>query len=95
MSDLTHDLLRVLIRVSSQPPVAPDELQKRVTGGKPAGRSLVAFNLCDGKTAQGDIANKAGIDAGNFSRMVSRWEKLGVVFRIGDHPLHLYRLPEP
>lgn len=49
-----------------------------------AERSLAAYQLCDGSRTQGDVADTAGINRGNFSRLAAKWEASGVLFRIGE-----------
>lgn len=97
MTSETDDLLKVMINVLGRSIMGGDELRTIVAAGKDSGseKQIAAYNLCDGTRAQGAIAKMLSIDAGNFSRTVSRWEKLGVVFRIGDEQrlLHLYPLP--
>ena len=44
-----------------------------------AQKNLRAFNLADGTLTAGEIAKKAGIDPGNFSRLADRWIKSGIM----------------
>jgi hypothetical protein len=61
-------------------------------------KQIKAFNLCDGKNNQTDIAKKTGLHQSNLSTTLSRWIKHGVVFSIGEgkdaKPLHIYPIPE-
>jgi hypothetical protein len=92
MTEQTDDLLRVLIRVTGRVAVSPDELRELVTGGKAESKTTRAYNLCDGKRSQSEIATQVGMDRGNFSKALARWERLGIAFRVGECPLHLYPL---
>ena len=94
MSELTDDLLKVLIQVSGRVAIEPKELRELVAPGARGEKQEQAYNLCDGTRPQADIAKALGLDSGNFSRTLKRWEQLGVLFRLGPDqtPLHLYPL---
>jgi hypothetical protein len=92
MSEDTNDLLRALISISGRAAISPEDLKQTVTAGRAATKAVRAYNLCNGQNTLTEIAKQSRLDHGNFSRMVSRWEKHGVVFRIGDKLLHLYPL---
>lgn len=57
-----------------------------------------AYNLCDGMRSQGQIAKECKLDAGNFSRTVSRWVDEGIVIRLdsgGEQTLlHVFPISE-
>lgn len=93
MSELTDDLLRVLVRVTGRVAIPPDELRELVGSGP---KQLGAYNLCDGTRRLAEVVKKMGLDSGNFTRTLQRWERIGIAFRVGDdeNPLHLYPLPE-
>jgi DNA-binding MarR family transcriptional regulator len=94
MSQRTDDLLRALIQVTARAAIKPEELKALVVSGSRNEKQARAYNLCDGTRAQAEIAKKLQLDSGNFSRTVSRWEQLGILFRVGEdgHLLHLYPL---
>ena len=94
MTNNTDGLLRALISVTGRVPVPAAELRDVVTAGRPAQKQVDAYNLCDGTRTQAQIAKQLKLDAGNFSRTVQRWERSGVLFRIGEDEqlLHLYPL---
>lgn len=96
MSELTDDLLRYLLRTSGRIAFPVSDLREIVVPNPKVKRQLKAYNLCDGTRRLSDIAKKTGLDRGNFSRTVSRWEELGVIMRIGPdaNPLHIYPLSE-
>lgn len=75
----------------------PEERLAQIVATKSAGDSQVAaYNLCDGRKGQTEIARSLGIDPGNFSRTVARWIEAGVVLKLGDGRdatlLHVYPL---
>lgn len=96
MSDLTDDLLRFLVRINGRIAFPHEELRQLVVPSAKQKKQLKAYNLCDGSKKLSEIAKSTGLDQGNFSRTVSRWEQLGIVSRIGPdkNPLHLYPLSE-
>lgn len=91
----TNQLLQCLLHVVGRAAVPQDAVLAIVGTGK---KQIKAFNLCDGNTSQKDIAKKARLDQGNFSRTVKRWVRNGVMFSIGANkdawPLHIYPIPE-
>jgi hypothetical protein len=92
MAEQTDDLLRILVRVTARGPIPQDELRELVTGRKTTGKTVRAYNLCNGQRTQGAIAKQVAMDASNFSKAFARWERLGIAFRVDDCPLHLYPL---
>jgi hypothetical protein len=90
-----HDLLRCAIQVIGRIGIPPEKVREIVDTGK---RQVKAYNLCDGTLSQSEIAKKAGLDQGNFSRVTARWIEHGVAFWIGEGKdsrlLHLYPIPE-
>ncbi len=77
------DLLQAILHLNARQVFPPDELLKSVSPKK-AEKYVNAYNLCDGSRTQGEIAAEAGIDPGNFSKIVSKWNELGICYRIGD-----------
>ena len=90
----TDDLLRALFHVMARNAIPPEALRAIVATGRGSSQQVAAYNLCDGTRSQRSIAKALRLDEGNFSRTLSRWQQMGVVFRIGsdDKPLHLYPL---
>lgn len=43
-----------------------------------------AYNLCDGTKTQAHVAKALKLDAGNFSRTVSRWVDEGIVIKLDN-----------
>src|SRR6516225_5242926 len=88
------DLLRCLLQVIGRAAMKEEDVREIVGSGK----QLKAFNLCDGSLSQADIARRAKINDGNFSRTAARWVQSGVLFRIGVESdstlLHIYPIPE-
>lgn len=88
----TEELLRILVQLNARREFPP-EILREIVG---TGRNVDAYNLCDGSRTQAAVVKEAKIDAGQFSRAVSRWVQEGVLFRLGSgrdlRPLHLYPL---
>jgi DNA-binding MarR family transcriptional regulator len=69
------------------------ELVAPTAGSK---KQIAAYNLCNGEHSQTQIASAVKLDKGNLNRSISRWEELGIIFRVnngGDSkPMHVYPL---
>jgi len=91
----TDALLKGILATVGRTAFPPDALNKIVAPTVGSARQVLAYNFCDGETPQAEIAKKAKLDKGNFSRTITKWIEAGVVIRIGTdgHPLHLYPLP--
>ena len=91
----TEHLLGCLVQIIGRAAMPIDKVYE-IVGRKT--KYQKAFNLCDGSKNLSDIAQKGGIDQGNFSRAVKRWVENGVVFPIDDgnelRLLHIYSIPE-
>jgi hypothetical protein len=61
-----------------------NELKQIILAGGGGEKQLDAYNLCNGLLTQGEVAKKVGLDPGNFSRTVKRWELAGVVKKLGS-----------
>lgn len=89
--------LRAILGVIARGAIPPSELASQVGVGATKAKQLAAYNLCDGSLSQGEVAKAAGLDAGNFSRTVSRWAEDGLIVRTDvDGQLrlvHLYPIP--
>jgi hypothetical protein len=94
MSSGSDVLLRAILSVTARGSIPPRKLREIVMPKGSAEKQLKAYNLCDGTRTRGEIAKIVKIDAGNFSRTVSRWTHEGVVFRLREgrdaRLLHLY-----
>lgn len=88
-------LLRCAIQVVGRLSIPPEEVRQIVATSK---KHLKAFNLCDGTLTLSEVAKKAGLDIGNFSRASDRWVEHGVAFSTKQGKeirlLHLYPIPE-
>lgn len=87
-------LLLILVNVIARGTFPEDRLRKIITPTKSPEKYLSAYNLCDGKHSQTEIAAQVGLDKGNLSRVMDRWVSSGVIFEIGEGSqvklLHLY-----
>jgi hypothetical protein len=91
MADASETLLRAILSTVARQTFS--EAALRLSRG--AGNAQVqAFNMCDGTRSQSEVAKGQGLDSGNFSRTLARWEDAGIIFRVGpdDRPLHVYPL---
>ncbi|OKO69197.1 helix-turn-helix domain-containing protein [Bradyrhizobium sp. NAS96.2] len=91
----TETLLKGILATVGRTAFPPDALYKIVAPTTDSAKQVLAYNLCDGETPQGEIGKKAKLDKGNLSRTIAKWIEAGVVIRVGaeGHPLHLYPLP--
>jgi len=92
-------LLECLMHIIGRASIKIEEVNAIVRKGKKPGKQVKAYNLCDGTLTQNEIAKKAGLDQGNFSRSVERWVKNGIVFRFEKGKkevtfLHIFPIPE-
>ncbi len=98
MASDNEALLRAILSVTARQAFPPERLAEIVLAKGAGVKQVEAFNLCDGSKTQGEIAKDSKLDAGNFSRTVSRWVDEGVVFRLGEgreaRLLHVYPLPD-
>ncbi|MGR3723149.1 hypothetical protein [Abyssibius alkaniclasticus] len=85
--------LRAILSMIARQALPPTELRKIVAPRSPGEKQIAAYNLCDGKTPQAEIAKKSGIDAGNLSKTLARWESAGIIIR-AENPVHVYPLQE-
>lgn len=92
-SEQTNQLLRCLVHIIGRAAMPPEKVCELIGPGK---KQVKAFNLCDGTLNQSEVAKKAGIDQGNFSRTFTRWVGNGIAFWVGEgndaKPLHIYPL---
>jgi hypothetical protein len=89
------DLLKCAIQVIAKVAMPPEKIREVIGDRK---KQLKAYNLCDGMNSLVQIAKKAKIDQGNFSRTASRWIEHGIIFSVGEGSekrlLHVYPLPK-
>lgn len=87
----TNDLIRCAVQVIGRCAIPEDKVREIVGPGK---KQIAAYNLCDAQFSLSEIAKKAKIDQGNFSRTVKRWVQEGVVFWVGKGKgarlMHIY-----
>jgi len=74
-------LLQCLIQVIARAAIPEERVRSIVATGR---KQITAFNLCDGTRTLTEVARKARLDQGNFSRAATRWVQSGVAFRIGE-----------
>jgi len=88
-------LLECLIHVIGRAAIKPGDVTDIVGRGR---KQIRAYNLCDGTLTQNKVAEKVGLDQGNFSRSVNRWVKGGIMFRFEEgnevRLLHVYPIGE-
>lgn len=88
-------LLECLIHVIGRATIPQSEVIKIVGNGP---KQVKAFNLCDGRNSQKEIAQKTGLDPASLSRTSVRWVEAGAAFWIGEGKdarlLHVYPLPQ-
>lgn len=86
-----EQLLECLIKVIGRAAINKSDVARIVGTGK---KQIEAFNLCDGKNSQKEIAKRTGLDQGNLSRTAVRWVEAGVAFWVGEGKntclLHVY-----
>lgn len=91
-----ESLLRILIQLTARSVFPEEQLQRIIMAPGTSQKHLAAYNLCNGTRTQAEVARKAQINDGNFSRTVGRWIELGVMYRKGSGReaklFHLYPL---
>ena len=90
----SEELLKAILATVARTAFPPDALTRIIAPTASSHKQLLAYNLCNGETPQTEICKKAKLDAGSFSRSVSKWIEAGVLIRVGKErlPLHLYPL---
>ena len=87
----TDQLLRCLVHIIGRAAMPPEKVCELIGGGR---KQIAAFNLCDGSLSHSEVAKKAAINPGNFSRTFTRWVENGIAFWVGEgkdtKPLHIY-----
>lgn len=91
------ELLRILVQLLGRKIMQPEDLLRIVAAKGSRDKQLRAYNLCDGTRTQVQISAELGLDRGNFSRTVARWQAAGVLYGLGSgrdrRLLHVYPLP--
>jgi hypothetical protein len=92
--DMNESLLRAIFATVVRGTFAPETVHRIVAPKKNSEKNVAVYNHCDGNTPQADIAKRAKLDQGNFSRLLTRWIEAGIIVRVGEdeHPLHVYPL---
>lgn len=85
--------LRAIMALLARQAVPVGELEKLVAPTAKSQKLRAAYNLCDGERQQSDIAKAVGLDPGNFSKALKKWESAGIIVRT-PNPMHVYPLPE-
>ena len=94
MPDASEALLRAILHTVARQTFSEKTLREILVSRGAGQPQVLAYNMCDGSKTQSEIAKANGLDAGNFSRTLSRWQDAGIIFRIGtdEKPLHVYPL---
>lgn len=94
--DTNGILLKAILATVARQTFPPTELVKLITANTGGAKQIMAYNLCDGGTAQSEICKQTKIDPASLSRSIARWIEIGILIRIGDeqNPLHLYPVPK-
>lgn len=92
--DENESLLRAILATVARTAFPPTEIYKIVAPVAGSEKQVLAYNLCNGRTPQGEIGKRAKLDKGSLSRSISRWIDAGIVIRIGrdQHPMHVHPL---
>lgn len=94
---MQEQLLRAILATVARQTFPIEYLIEKVAVGSDKLKQVNAYNLCDGSRSQTEIAKVVGLDAGNFSRTVSRWIDLGIVVKLGKSSdiklVHVYPIP--
>ena len=94
---MQQQLLRAILATVARQTFSTEYIVEKVAIGADKVKQVNAYNLCDGSRSQAEIAKAVGLDAGNFSRTVSRWIDLGIVIKLGEARdiklIHVYPIP--
>ena len=90
--DTNESLLRAILAMVARNAFAPDAILAIVAPREDSEKNLVAYNLCDGKTPQIEIAKRAKLDKSNFNKVLARWLEAGIIVPVGkdELPLHIF-----
>ena len=81
---MQEQLLRAILATVARRTFSTDYIVEKVAIGVDKAKQVEAYNLCDGSKSQAEIAKQLSLDAGNFSRTVTRWIDLGIVIKVGE-----------
>jgi hypothetical protein len=85
------DLLQCALQLMGRIAIPPETVRSVVAKTK---KHVAAYNLCDGTRTLSEVARRAGLDQGNFSKAAARWVESGVIFWMGEgrekRLLHVY-----
>jgi DNA-binding MarR family transcriptional regulator len=92
--------LRAILATVGRQAFLPEALAELVAPRAGSEKQIAAYNLCDGDHSQSEIAAAVKLDKSNLSKSISKWEELGIVFRLTNggesKPIHIYPLaPTP
>lgn len=91
-----NDLLTCALQVLGRMAIPPAKIREVI--GEKKKKQLKAYNLCDGTRTLGEIAKRAKLNQGNFSKTAKRWIEHGILFAFTDgvekRLLHVYPLPK-
>ena len=98
MSDNTDFYLKMIMQLIARQTFSPQAVADIVCPKKTSGKSLKAYNLCDGSLSQMEISKTCKIDKANLGKMLKRWEIEGIIIKLphgtGYHPLHIFPISE-
>ncbi|MBZ0259914.1 MAG: MarR family transcriptional regulator [Hyphomicrobiales bacterium] len=94
--DTNESLLRAILATVAHTAFPPAKICEIVAPNAGSDKQIVAYNLCDGKTTQAEIAKQAKLSKGHLSGAISRWLDAGIALRLGhdQNPMHLYPLTQ-
>jgi DNA-binding MarR family transcriptional regulator len=85
--------LRAILATVGRQAFRPEALAELVAPTAGSEKQIAAYNLCDGEHTQTEIALAAKLDRSNLSKLIAKWEGLGIVFRLSDggesKPMHI------
>jgi predicted transcriptional regulator len=89
--------LRAILATVGRQAFRPEALAELVAPTAGSEKQIAAYNLCDGEHTQAEIASAVKLDKSNLSKSITKWEGLGIVFRLSNgsesRPMHIYPLP--
>ena len=92
MSEEIKKLLEALIRLVGRLAYKEEEIIKIIGKKKrDAKKYFLAYNLCNGENDLSTIAKRVKVDAGNLSRIFTKWEELGIIYDSGKKGGKYYR----
>lgn len=83
MATQNFAVIRLLARLNLSSEKVESILTKKRSKSN-AVKFISAYNLCDGKTPASQIAERFGIDQGNFCRDLQHWEGCGILIKMSS-----------